>query len=155
VPFSVFGSRFSVEVKTVGVDVQDFRKLDVWVRSYKLTIDLYLSTRKFPREELFGLTSQIRRAASSIGANIAEGCGRGTNAELHRFLVIAFGSASELEHHLLLARGVNVLSVGEHQIFERETVGIKRMLAELIEKVRPEPTTENRQPKTRAHGAGK
>ena len=134
--------------------MQDFKKLDVWMRAHKLAIELHFATRKFPKEELFGLTSRIRRAAGSIGANIAEGCGRGTNAELHRFLVIAFGSASELEHHLLLARGIEILSVSDHRTFERETVGIKRMLTRLMERVRPVPITDNRQPKTKTQGTG-
>jgi four helix bundle protein len=68
-----------------------------------LTLDLYEITKSFPKEELYGLTSQIRRSCSSIPANIAEGCGRDGDAELARFLQIAMGSASELEYHLLLA----------------------------------------------------
>src|SRR5207245_3505899 len=79
--------------------MKDFRK--VWERAHELTLELYRMTGRFPREELFGLTSQIRRCSASIGANIAEGCGKRGNAEFQRFLQIASGSASELDYHLL------------------------------------------------------
>lgn len=82
----------------------DYRKVAVWVRAHRLTLDVYRATRQLPKEELYGLTSQLRRAASSVPANIAEGCGRNSDAELGRFLVIALGSATELDYHLLLAR---------------------------------------------------
>jgi four helix bundle protein len=153
----VFSLRFTVigeATPRLGETVQDFKKLNVWGRAYKLEVELHLATRKFFKEELFGLISQIRRAANSIGANIAEGCGRGTNAELHRFLLIALGSASELEHYLLLARGVDILSANDYRAFERETVGVKRMLTGLVQQVRPAPITDNRQAKTKSHGAG-
>ena len=87
--------------------MQDFRDLKVWQKSHQLTLEVYRSTATFPREELYGLTSQIRRASSSIPANIAEGCGRNSPNELRRFLEIAMGAASELEYHLLLARDLN------------------------------------------------
>jgi four helix bundle protein len=84
--------------------VKDFRSLKVWERAHVLTLELYKVTTQFPREEMFGLSSQIRRAVASIAANIAEGYGRRGNSEFHRFLQIAAGSASELDYHLLLAR---------------------------------------------------
>ena len=83
--------------------MQDFRNLKVWEKSHRLTMAIYSITGTFPRQEMYGLTGQLRRAAASVPANIAEGCGRDTNAELARFLQIAMGSASELEYHLLLA----------------------------------------------------
>ena len=83
--------------------MKDFRNLVVWQKSHKLTLDVYEATRKFPKEELYGLVSQLRRACSSIPCNIAEGCGRRGNGEFHRFLQIATGSASEVEYQLLLA----------------------------------------------------
>jgi len=79
--------------------LKDFRKLKVWEKSHDLTLAVYKATAAFPRKELYGLTSQIRRACASIPANIAEGCGRGGDPELARFLQIAMGSASELEYH--------------------------------------------------------
>jgi len=80
--------------------VKAFRDLKVWEKAHQLTLQVYKATAPFPKEEMYGLTSQIRRAAASIPANIAEGCGRSSDAELGRFLQIAMGSASELEYHL-------------------------------------------------------
>ena len=93
--------------------MKDFRDLKVWEKAHALTLSCYQVTKPFPREEIFGLVSQIRRASASIPANIAEGCGRRGNAELHRFLQIAMGSASELEYHLLLSRDLGHLPGGE------------------------------------------
>jgi four helix bundle protein len=82
--------------------VKSFRDLKVWEKSHSLALAAYDATANFPKQEMFGLVSQIRRCASSIPANIAEGCGRRGNGEFHRFLQIAMGSASALEYHLLL-----------------------------------------------------
>jgi four helix bundle protein len=84
--------------------MEDFKDLMVWSKAHQLTLCIYQRTQRFPKEEMFGLTSQVRRASASIGASIAEGCGRRSDAEFRRFLQIARGSASELEYHLLLAR---------------------------------------------------
>ena len=78
-------------------------------KAHNLTLLIYRATQKFPKEELYGLTSQIRRSCGSIPANIAEGCGRSGDVELARFLQIAMGSASELEYHILLARDLNLI----------------------------------------------
>ncbi|MFC1508842.1 four helix bundle protein [Candidatus Omnitrophota bacterium] len=78
--------------------MKDFRQLEVWKRSHELTLKIYKLTKSFPKEELYGVTSQIRRAALSIPTNIAEGCGRKGDVELSRFLVISLGSASELDY---------------------------------------------------------
>ena len=83
--------------------VKDFKELKVWCKAHELTLVVYRLTRSFPKDELFGLTGQLRRSAASIGANIAEGCGRRSDGEFTRFLQIARGSVSELECHLLLA----------------------------------------------------
>lgn len=83
--------------------MRDFRELKVWDKAHALTLDVCRVTKLLPREELYGLTSQIRRAAVSIGANIAEGSGKNSRPDLARFLQIALGSASELEYHLLLS----------------------------------------------------
>jgi four helix bundle protein len=84
--------------------MKDFHDLHVWERSHKLTLVIYAATMKFPREELYGLTSQIRRCTVSIGANIAEGCGKMGNIEFQRFLQISAGSASELDYELCSPR---------------------------------------------------
>lgn len=82
---------------------RDYNKLDIWKKGHALTLDVYGATQMFPREEKFGLTSQLRRSCSSVPALIAEGCGRGTPKELVRYLGMAHGSASETAYHMLLA----------------------------------------------------
>jgi four helix bundle protein len=108
--------------------LRDFRSLKVWQKAYQLTLDVYKATRRFPKDELYGLTSQTRRAAASVAANIAEGCGRVGGAELSRFIQIAMGSASELEFHLLLARDLGLLDTHEFESLSEHVVEVKRML---------------------------
>jgi four helix bundle protein len=117
--------------------VKDFKDLRVWAKAHSLTIDIYRATREFPKEELFGLTSQMRRCASSIGANIAEGSGRKSDGELTRFLHIARGSAAELECHLLLAHDLSLLSDSKHDLLAKHTDEVQRMLTALIQQVQP------------------
>lgn len=90
--------------------MKDFKELKVWAKAHELTVAVYGITRAFPRDEVYGLSAQLRRSAASIGANIAEGCGRRSDGELARFLQIARGSASETEYHLLLAKDLKFLS---------------------------------------------
>jgi len=118
--------------------MKDFRDLKIWSRAHNLTLAVYKSTAKLPREELFGLTSQIRRCSSSIGANIAEGCGKRGNGEFQRFLQIASGSASELEYHLLLARDLKFLSAGDYQDLQIRLTELRKMLTSLLQKVEHE-----------------
>jgi four helix bundle protein len=101
----------------------------------KMTLRLYRLTDGFPKHELFGLASQIRRCSSSIPANIAEGCGRVGNTELHRFLQIACGSANELEYHFLLARDLGYISPADHASAHKQLLEMKRMLVALTRKV--------------------
>src|ERR1700757_2180957 len=117
--------------------MEDFKNLKVWVKAHQLTLTIYQTTRKFPRDEIYGLTSQTRRASASIGANIAEGCGRRSDPEMKRFVQIARGSASELEYHLLLARDLGFLTVTEFGDLEAKTLEIQRMLAALIQRLGP------------------
>ena len=117
--------------------MKDFKDLRVWAKAHSLTIDIYRATREFPKEELFGLTSQMRRCASSIGANIAEGSGRKSDGELTRFLHIARGSAAELEYHLLLAHDLSLLPDSKHHLLVKQTDEIQRMLTSLIQQVQP------------------
>jgi four helix bundle protein len=117
--------------------VKDFKDLRVWTKAHSLTLGIYKATRGFPREELFGLTSQMRRSASSIGANIAEGSGRRSDGELTRFQHIARGSAAELEYHLLLARDLELLSDITHSLLVKQTDEVQRMLTSLIQQVQP------------------
>src|SRR6266516_629610 len=115
--------------------MRDFREIKVWEKAHRLTLEIYKATSKFPREEMYGLTSQMRRSSSSIAANIAEGFGRGGNAELARFLQIGMGSASELQYHVLLAKDLNLLTKTIYeQLGEPATEG-KRTLAAMLVKV--------------------
>jgi len=116
--------------------MKDFRDLKVWTKAHQLAIECYSLTTNFPKQEIFGLVSQIRRAASSVGANIAEGCGRSTsNGEFQRFLLMAMGSASELENHLLLAKDLHFLEEPSHRDIESKVIETKKMLSALIKKV--------------------
>ena len=116
--------------------MRDFRELQVWRKGHHLVLDVYRATSGFPREELYGLTSQVRRSVASIPANLAEGCGRGGDPELARFMQITMGSASELEYHLLLARDLNYLSDTDYQELAERTKEIKRMLAPFINRLK-------------------
>ena len=116
--------------------MQDFRNLKVWEKSHRLTMAIYSITGTFPRQEMYGLTGQLRRAAASVPANIAEGCGRDTNAELARFLQIAMGSASELEYHLLLAHDLAYIDDKNYTSVNAQVVQVKKMLAPLIKSLR-------------------
>ena len=118
--------------------MKDFRDLLVWQKAHKLTLASYRATDTFPRREMFGLTSQIRRCSESIGANIAEGCGKRGNGEFFRFLNIAAGSASELEYHFLVARDLGFLGVPDYDKLNHDVIEVKRMLAALIHKVQDE-----------------
>ena len=104
--------------------------------AHQLALDVYRATQRFPAREQYSLTDQMRRAAVSISANVAEGCGRGGDVEFARFVTIAFGSACELECHLLLARDLEFLSPAAHAACEAKLVSVKRMLAALLKKLR-------------------
>ena len=118
--------------------MQDFRRLVVWQRAHELVLSVYTATSAFPDDERFGLTSQARRAAVSIPANIAEGCGRDTQNELRRFLYVAVGSARELDYHLLLAHDLNYLSAEAHGELLQDLDEIQRMLNALIQRLTPD-----------------
>lgn len=118
--------------------MKDFRKLLVWDKAHQLTLAIYHVTATLPREETYGLVSQMRRAASSIPSNIAEGCGRDGDAELSLFCVMARGSASELEYQLLLSRDLKLIQSQEYEQLTQQTVEIKRMLTVLVQKLNAE-----------------
>ena len=115
--------------------MKDFHELKVWEKAHELTLAVYQITTTFPREELYGLTSQLRRSSASIPANLAEGCGRKGDAEFARFCSIAMGSASELEYHLLLAKDLELLKPKDHAELSQRATELKRMLARLIQKL--------------------
>jgi four helix bundle protein len=129
--------------------VQDFRKLAVWRESQDLAIAVYRATATFPRDERYGLTSQIRRCATSIPAVIAEGCGRGSNADLARFIQIAIGSSAELESHLLLARDLSLIEDPSHEPLSESVIRVRKMLITFLTRLRsPQLTTQNPRPRT-------
>lgn len=116
--------------------MQDFHKLQVWTKAHSLALEVYRQTQGFPREELYGLTAQMRRAAASVATNIAEGCGRGGPKELAQFCQIALGSASELEYQLLLAKDLGYLEEARHGSLDTRVVEVKRMLTSLVSRLR-------------------
>ena len=116
--------------------MQDFRDLKVWHKAHAAALATYRDTEHFPQGERFGLTSQMRRAAASVPANIAEGCGRASDADFARFLHIAMGSASELEYFLLLARDLQFLETSDYERTIEDVREVKRMLAGLIARIR-------------------
>jgi four helix bundle protein len=118
--------------------MKDFRDLLVWRKAHLLALASYRSTQDFPKQEMYGLTIQIRRCAASIAANIAEGCGKHGNTEFQRFLNIASGSASELEYHFLLSKDLGFLDLAGYEQLQHGVVEVKRMLASLTRKVNEE-----------------
>lgn len=115
--------------------MRNFRQLSVWHKSHQFTLKVYLFTKKFPKEELFGLSSQMRRSCTSIPTNIAEGCGRDSNADFKRFLTIASGSAAELEYQLILCKDLGYFSEEQFGLLENELTEIRKMLHSFIKKL--------------------
>lgn len=116
--------------------MKDFKNIEIWTRSHQLTLEIYRAAQQFPKEEMWGLTSQLRRAVASIPTNIAEGCGRRTNAELANFLNIASGSASEVEYEILLAKEVGYISTEQYESWTREISELRSMLAAYMKKLK-------------------
>jgi four helix bundle protein len=110
----------------------NFRELVVWSRAQDLALAVYRSTNTFPKEERYGITAQMRRAAVSVSSNIAEGCGRQGDREFARFLQIARGSVRELECQLLLSRDLGYLPPAVHAKLDADSQDISRMLNGLI-----------------------
>jgi four helix bundle protein len=111
--------------------MRDFKKYDVWQSSHKIVLDIYQITSTFPKEELFGLTSQIRRSIVSIPNNIAEGCGRNSDKEFAQFLNIALGSLSESEYLLFLAKDLKYITSEDFERINEELNTVKRRLYQL------------------------
>ena len=116
--------------------MQDFRELKAWQKAHRAALDVYRVSARFSVDERFGLTSQMRRAAVSVGANLAEGCGRGSDADFARFAQIAFGSASELEYLVLLGRDLNEMREDEANQLFAQISEVKRMVTALIRTLR-------------------
>ena len=112
--------------------LKNYRDLIVWQKSYQLCIDIYRITKDFPKEERFGLTSQIRRAAVSVPSNIAEGYGRKTTPDYIRALYVAYGSHCELETQMLLSGDLGYIKVADMKKLQEEIGEVERMLKALI-----------------------
>ena len=115
--------------------MRDFHDLKVWGKAHQLVLAIYKASTGFPQREIYALTNQLRRAAISVPSNIAEGCGRNSEAEFSHFLQIAMGSASEVQYALLLARDLSFLNDSEFQKLDNEVIEVKRMLAALLQKL--------------------
>ncbi len=116
--------------------MRNYRNLQVWDKAHKLTLAIYRGTCAFPKEERFGLTSQMRRSSASIAANLAEGCGRRSDGEMARFIQISMGSGSELSYHLLLARDLDFFKNTEYSRSNSDLEEVMRMLSSLSQKIR-------------------
>jgi four helix bundle protein len=117
--------------------MRNYEDLQVWQKAHVLTLAIYKATQCFPNEERFGLTSQIRRSCASIGANLAEGCGRRSDGEMARFVHIAMGSGAELSYHLRLARDLDLLSNAVSEHLRSDLNEVMRMLFSLPQKLKP------------------
>jgi four helix bundle protein len=124
--------------------MRNCRDLQVWSKAHHLTFELYRISRQFPREEIYGITSQLRRAAVSIGANLAEGCGRRTSNELARFVRVAMGSASELDYHLLLCRDLGFMSSDDFSISTAKLTEVRKMLTSFLQSVEDQIEMQSR-----------
>ncbi len=122
----------------------DYKKLKVWEDAHKFTVDVYNITQKFPNNEQYGLTSQIRRSSSSIPTNIVEGCGQLENGNLIRFLGIAKGSAFETEYQLLLAKDLKYINEKDYDELNEKIQKIISMLTNLIKSLRSKRKTNNK-----------
>ena len=112
--------------------MRNFKELKVWQKAHQFVLGVYQTTRDFPSEERFGLTAHLRKSATSVPSNIAEGCGREGERELARFLSIAAGSASESEYQLLLAFDLGYLQPDAHRQLDEQVNEVKRMLHSFI-----------------------
>ncbi|MEO1050064.1 MAG: four helix bundle protein [Bacteroidota bacterium] len=116
--------------------MRDFKQLKVWQNAHEVTMKIYQSTISFPKEEQYGLISQMRRSSASVATNIAEGCGRSTEKEPAKCFDIAMGSASELEYQLLLAKDLNFLKPDDFQEINEALIANEKQLNAFIQKLR-------------------
>ena len=116
--------------------MQNVRELKVWQKAHELVLAIYRVSAGFPSDERFGLTQQLRRSTTSVASNIAEGCGRGSDADFARFLYMALGSASEAEYQMLLAHDLKFLDRTAYGELTERVVEVKRMLSALTRTVK-------------------
>ena len=120
--------------------MQNYKDLRVWSKSHELTLGIYKATKNFPKDELYSLTNQIRRASSSIPANIAEGCGKNTSNDFAKYLNISLGSANETEYFIILSKDLDYLKIDDNETLNKLVNEVKSMLILLIQKVRTSQT---------------
>ncbi|MDL2212657.1 four helix bundle protein [Bacteroides sp. OttesenSCG-928-N06] len=123
--------------------MQDYRKLSVWGKAHELTLFTYKITAGYPREEIYALVQQMRRAASSIPMNIAEGCGRNSNLDVAHFLNIAIGSANEVDYQYLLSKDLSYISTQEYETVTLKIREIRAMLISLANRIRQQNSILN------------
>jgi four helix bundle protein len=115
--------------------MRNFKNYEVWELSHQFTLEIYKLTSNFPKEEIYGISSQIRRSSASIPSNISEGCGRNSDKEFIYYLNIALGSASETEYFLILSKDLNLISDEKFSYLEKQINIIKSKIYKLKEKV--------------------
>src|SRR5258708_25068516 len=132
--FALYALAFSTQhsASARSCRMKDFRDLQVWHKAHSLVLASYRSTGGFPKQEMYGMTSQIRRCAASVAANIAEGCGKRGNGEFQRYLTIAAASASALEYHSLLTHDLSLMDETSYRQLNASGFEVKHMLASLI-----------------------
>jgi len=119
--------------------MRNYKDLHVWEKTHILTIAVHKDTQRFPSEERFGLSRQMRRSCSSIPANLAESCGRRSDGEMARFVQIAMGSGAELSYHLLLSRDLGLPKAADYARLDSQLGEVMRMLSSLLQKLRNAP----------------
>jgi four helix bundle protein len=129
--------------------MRNYKDLRVWEEAHRLTLTVYKTTQAFPKDERFGLTSQIRRSSVSIAANLAEGCGRRSDGEMGRFVQIAMGSGAELSYHLLLAKDLGFVNEVQRAELNTSLERVLRMLSALSAKVRNPSAAYRFEPKAK------
>jgi four helix bundle protein len=122
--------------------MRDFHGLVVWQKSHALVLETYRLTKRFPDDERFGLISQLRRSAASVPANLAEGCGRGSELDFARFVQMAMGSASEVEYHILLSKDLGYLPTDDFAKLSTSVQEVKRVLTSLLRSAREQVRTD-------------
>ncbi len=115
--------------------MRDFKSFSFWEDAHKLAVGIYQLTKDFPKSELYGITSQLRKASLSVPTNIAEGCGRESIQELKRFMVIANGSITEVQYLLFFCFEVQLIKIANHEILYREALSIKKKLTAYVSKL--------------------
>ena len=108
--------------------MHNFKELKIWSRAVDLAVDVYSVTKNFPKEEKYGLTSQITRSAVSVPSNIAEGSGRNSDKDFNKFLGIALGSSFELETQLIIANKIGILEEESFKKIASETIEVQKMI---------------------------